>query len=206
MNRIIKRIVVWTGAMIVALVLLVIIGVWTGFIVIENNASGYDFLDDAQKERVLEAATIDGLKADGNVYRVKPAQMKQYLDGRGKVVVYSFIPFCKGKVCINPSVAYSKCTNAGVEMVLIAENFDMLFENTTDYPQPVFVIDNQFLGSNSRENYVRLFYDSLTGHSNWSRYDGLFYCFDHGQFIKICGTIDEAIRCISNNQQKEYRK
>ena len=200
MNQIVKRILVSTGVVIGVLVLLVIIGVWTGFIIIENNPSGYGFLNATQKEHVLEATTIDGLKADGNVYRVKPAQMKQYLDGRGKVIVYSFIPFCKGEGCVIPAEAYSKCTKAGVELVLIAENYDELFENTTDYPQPVFVIDNHFLGSDSRENYVRLFYDSLVGHSNWSRYDGIFYCFEHGQFIKNFGTLDEAIHCLKSRK------
>ena len=49
-----------------------------------------------------DAVEMDSLKADGNVYRVRHEQVKKYLNGKGKALVYSYIPYCTKDNCTDP--------------------------------------------------------------------------------------------------------
>lgn len=158
-----------------------------------GTESGYDHLTEAQKGKVQSVFSLDSLKVDGNVYRVTANQMKSYLKGRGRVLVYSYIPYCHGRDCVTPQEALRKCQEAGVELVLIAELFDKLFENIADFPQPVFVIDAGTAGADDRETYTKLFYNGLIGPTGWSRLSGIYFLFDGGRYLRQYSSIDDAL-------------
>ncbi len=155
-------------------------------------SSDYEKLDKKQQERVHQAVTLDSLKADGNVYRVTPQQVKSYLQGKGKVLVYSYTPYCNGKACQKPSDAEKKCEENGIELLLIANNYQQIFENTRDYNRPVFVIDNKDV--EGRLEYIQLFYTSLTAPAKWSITDGIYLVFNKGKYIKGFTNIEDAIK------------
>lgn len=192
------------GIIVMMFVLLMVIGYWTGKIVVESSGYYSDFvqLDKSLQKRVMAASDLDSLKADDNVYTLQPKQLKQYLSSRGKVLIYSYIPYCTRNNCISPLEAYQKCKNAEVELMLIAEGYHKLFENTAKYPQPVFMIDSQFFGTDIREEYVYRFYSCLVGFGKWHRFNGgLYFCFNHGCFIKQCEKIDDALKFLKETDK-----
>lgn len=193
--KVVKWILASVGILFVTLVVLLVIGYFTGFVVVEGNGlhSEYAKLSEDKQARVKDAVEMDSLKADGNVYRVRHEQVKKYLNGKGKALVYSYIPYCTKDNCTDPKDCFNKCKEVGVELVLISELYYKLFENTTEYLQPVFVINSDSYGSDDREEYVRMFYDGLIGEDNWSRLTGCYFCFNHGQYIKQCEKFDEAL-------------
>lgn len=197
MHKYLKVISIIITVTLVCFIFLMTIGYFAGFVKIESHGilSDYDDLSPEKKSRVMETNTIDSLRADGNVYRVKPAQVKRYLADKEKAVVYSYIPYCDGKDCTEPIVAYKKCRDKGVELILISELYYQLFENTANYPNPVFVIDTDYFKTTRREQYVKLFYNALVGPDNWNRLTGgIYFCFRRGRFVKQCNSIDDAIR------------
>lgn len=204
MKKVFKWIALGLVTVVIAFVLLNVIGYFTGFVEIDANGahSEYAKLSADRKERVQEAATLDSLKADGNVYRVMPAQVKQYLKGKGKALVYSYIPYCSGSDCTPAADADRMCAEAGVELVLISELYYKLFENTADYPRPVFVINHEAYGTDDREKYVRMFYNGLVGAENWNRYfnGGLYFCFNRGRYLKQCKKIEEALEFLQQQR------
>lgn len=193
MKKVIKIILAIMGVVIVLLILAI------GYLLVTGNlevsvggmSSDYEKLDKEQQERVHNAITIDSLKADGNVYRVTPLQVKRYLQGKGKVLVYSYTPYCNGKACQKPSDAEKKCEDNGMEILLIANNYQQIFENTRDYNRPVFVIDNKDV--ESRLEYIQLFYSTLTAPAKWSITDVYLY-FNEGKYIKGFTNIEDAIK------------
>ena len=195
--KVIKRILLAIVIVVGLLVALFAIGRLTGFVVVESDGyhSEYAKLSDDKKARVMDITDMDSLKADGNVYRVRHEQVKHYLNGRGKAVVYSYIPYCTKEGCVDPVECFRKCDEAGVELLLISELYYKLFENTTDYPQPVFVINSESYGTDDREDYVKQFYNGLVGEENWSRKTkgGLYFCFNRGKYIGQFKKLDEAL-------------
>ena len=195
--KVIKRILLAIVIVVGLLVVLFVIGRLTGFVVVESDGyhSEYAKLSDDKKARVMDITDMDSLKADGNVYRVRHEQVRHYLNGRGKAVVYSYIPYCTQKSCVDPVDCFRMCDEAGVELLLISELYYKLFENTTDYPQPVFVINSESYGTDDREDYVKLFYNGLVGEENWSRLSngGLYFCFNRGKYIGQFKKLDEAL-------------
>ena len=200
MMKVIKRILLAIVIVVGLLVALLVIGSFTGLVVVDSeggNHSEYATLSDDEKARVMDITDMDNLKADGNVYRVRHEQVRHYLNGRGKAVVYSYIPYCTKEGCVDPVDCFKKCDEAGVELLLISELYYKLFENTTDYPQPVFVINSESYGTDDREDYVKLFYNGLVGEENWSRLSlsggGLYFCFNRAKYIGQFKKLDKAL-------------
>ena len=121
--KVIKRILLAIVIVIGLLVVLFVIGRLTGLVVVdsEGNHSEYATLSDDEKARVMDITDMDSLKADGNVYRVRHEQVRHYLNGRGKAVVYSYVPYCTKEGCVDPVECFKKCDEAGVELLLISE-------------------------------------------------------------------------------------
>lgn len=192
-----KWILISIAVLFITPVMLLVIGYYTGIVSVEGNGSHSEYakLSDDKKARVMDITDMDSLKADGNVYRVRHEQVRHYLNGRGKAVVYSYVPYCTKEGCVDPMECFKKCDEAGVELLLISELYYKLFENTTDYPQPVFVINSESYGTDGREDYVKLFYNGLVGEENWSRIinGGLYFCFNRGKYIGQFKELDNAL-------------
>lgn len=165
--------------------------------VIAINDAGYRFLPSEQKQRVVKCdRPIDSLRYDGKVYQVDAAMVRKYVESRGDVIVYDYLPFCSSEYCINPKAAEQICREHGYTLCLVLGSYN----NMSIVPElgvPVLAIDTEAYGTNNYKRLGRKFGDELTGTEYKTRGYGSFHRFSHGRYVKTYDDINDAFENVS---------
>lgn len=170
---------------------------FTSCVVVINDA-GYSFLPAEEKQRVVKCdRPIDSLRYDGKIYQVDASMVWEYVEGKGNVIVYNYLPFCSGEYCINPKAAEQICSEHGFGFCLVASSYDKL-SLVPELGVPVLAIDTDTYGTNNYKRLGRKFYDELTGTTYKARGYGSFHRFDNGHYVKTYNDINDAFEDISS--------
>ena len=150
---------------------------------ISINQSGYAELSEAERARVKECTgAVSALPADSNVYRVTAAQMKEYLGGKGDVILYEFTPWCDGDGCVVPQAAEEACRRLGYAFCFVAIGYGHC-DRLAGVECPKLVIDTNAYGTENFKKYCRQFFGELTG-KDWSKLQGSFHRFSGGHYVR----------------------
>lgn len=150
---------------------------------ISINQSGYAELSEAERARVKECTgAVSALPADSNVYRVTAAQMKEYLGGKGDVILYEFTPWCDGDGCVVPQAAEEACRRLGYAFCFVAIGYGHC-DRLAGVECPKLVIDTNAYGTENFKKYCRLFFCELTG-KDWSKLQDSFHRFSGGHYVR----------------------
>lgn len=159
---------------------------------ISINDSGYKRLSENEKARVKKCTTaIDSLTADGNIYQITVAQMREYLSHRNNVIIYQYATYCHSTFCINPIAAQQICREHGYEFCLLIDTYDYL-ERIPAMDVPILAIDQTPYNTDKTPKYCDGFFDALTGVTDKVRGYGRFFHFQQGRFINEYNDIREA--------------
>lgn len=150
---------------------------------ISINQSGYAELSEAERARVKECTgAVSALPADSNVYRVTAAQMKEYLGGKGDVILYEFTPWCDGDGCVVPQAAEEACRRLGYAFCFVAIGYGHC-DRLAGVECPKLVIDTNAYGTENFKKYCRQFFGELTG-KDWSKLQDSFHRFSGGHYVR----------------------
>jgi len=150
---------------------------------VEVNGSGYDSLTEQEKQYVKPCkVAIEQIKQDGNLYKVKVGQVRDFINKKQNVLVYEYLPFCSGESGRSPAEVKQICRDLHLECIVISSVYDGLFP-LDKYKFPVFVIDNVSYGTDNYQVYSNEFYKALTHSDGKKRKLGSFHYFRDGKYI-----------------------
>ena len=111
-------------------------------------------------------------------------EVKAYLEGLGKSVVYIWAPYCHGKLCLPINLIRQKCESENLKLVVVMEDYDCrLVALSFDKNHPVIGIDTRYYKTDFTDGYRRKFLFDLTGIKGIDMSAGRFFFFENGKYI-----------------------
>ena len=159
---------------------------------IEFNGSGLSDLSETEKQKVKTCTTpLDSLHNDGNLYKVTAKQVDMYIKSKKNVLVYEYLPFCKGESGRSPAEVKLICDKKKWDYIVISSVYDGIFPIPSSNTFPMFVIDNSVYNTDNYQTYSNLFYFDLTNEDGDERTTGVLHYFNKGKYVRSYSSIDE---------------
>lgn len=173
------------------IVLLIVGGIIHSCITI--NGSGFSGLSEAEKQKIKSCPdSIGSVKNDGNLYKVTAKQVNIYIKDKKDVLVYEYLPFCKGEGGRSPVEVKQICDEKKWNCIVISSVYDGIFPIPPSNTFPMFVIDNSVYNTDNYQKYCNSFYADLTNNNNKERKICSFHYFHNGKYVRSYGSIHDV--------------
>ena len=151
-------------------------------------------LSSEQKNMVYwtsDSTSLEGLVNDGRIYAINPNQLKELLKSKEIAIVYKWLPTCTSENCTSLGLTQSYCDEKGVELYVVADNYNDAFSQIEDIKNPMFSINS---GYYVKTNYLlnklqEQFYKELLGEKYDKKNYHRFYYFENGEFVRMYDSV-----------------
>lgn len=151
-------------------------------------------LTDEQKNNVCwtsDSISLIGMKNDNRIYAINAHQMKELLKTNEKAIIYQWSPHCSSENCTSLGLTQSYCDEKGVELYVVADNYNDAFSQIEDIKNPMFSINS---GYYVKTNYLlnklqEQFYKELLGEKYDKKNYHRFYYFENGEFVRMYDSV-----------------
>lgn len=127
--------------------------------------SGYRELRKRDREKVVfldPHEDICELKKDEKIYAITGNQLLKCIEAKKNVLVYTWIPYCKGEYCYPLSHVQSYCDSHGLDLYVVVLYYDadrIFIEQNLS--QPLFSVNERYYGTKFQKKFIQLFVKDL---------------------------------------------